>query len=614
MGRVGTPFADFMRYNARRGEYGPGDVEEQVASRIEAARSFAPHAMERERPNGQIIAVRGTPLPDGGFITVYTDITEQRYYERLIETRNEELDRRVRERTAELEAANAEREEIAQALARSEGRLRLITDAIPALIAYVDRDRVYRFANKGYAAWFGRSKEDILGRSVAEVTGARAYAAIGPQMDVAETGRSVSYEYATEQPGRGTVYARSTLVPEFGEDGAVVGFFVLSSDVTEQKKTQAALLQAQKMEAVGKLTGGLAHDFNNLLTIVIGNLAALGDRMEGRSEVGEFLEPAIQAARRGADITRRLLAFSRRQPLEPRPVEVDRLVTGMVALLRRSVPELVEIRIEEPATPVVAEVDVHQLENALLNLALNARDAMPDGGRLTFTTDAVVLDHESAAEAEVEPGRYVRIRVADTGVGMDEGTLARAFEPFFTSKGAGVGSGLGLSMVYGFVRQSGGAIRMVSRVGGGTTATILLPASDKAPAPEQKPAAPARPTPGRLVLLVEDEPEVRRVIRQQLRDRGYLVLEAGDGTEALRLLEAVPDVEVLVSDVMMPGGPDGRDLAESARRRRPDLRIVLISGYPGGHAGGDSVPLDVPLLQKPFARDDLVAAIEGATL
>ncbi|HYD68867.1 PAS-domain containing protein [Azospirillum sp.] len=606
MARVGTPFADFMRFNAERGEYGPGDVETLVAERVRAAAEFRPHAFERERPNGRIIAVRGTPLPGRGFVTIYTDVTEQRRHERLILERNEELDRRVRERTAELESTRE--------------RLRLITDAVPANIAYIDRGGVYRFANRGYADWFGHTKDSILGRTVEEVLGPALFAVIGHQLERAATGRRVSYEYTMEQPGRGRVHAHSDIVPEYDEAGAVVGFFVLSSDVTEQKRTETALIHAQKMEAVGKLTGGLAHDFNNLLTIVIGNLAALRDRLDGRFEGGvadaeavrDGLEPALRAARRGADITRRLLAFSRRQPLEPRPVEVDRLVRGTVGLLQRSLPPAIAIRVEDPATPPVAEVDPHQLENALLNLAFNARDAMPGGGCLTFATDTVELDPPAAGEAEVAPGAYVRITVADTGLGMDEATLEQAFEPFFTSKGLGAGSGLGLSQVYGFVKQSGGGIRMDSAPGAGTTATLLLPLSHRAVVPPgPKPAAPAPCASGerRLVLLVEDDAEVRRVIRRQLVDLGHLVVEADSGAEAARLLDAAPEVAVLVSDVMMPGGLGGRELAALARAKRPDLRVVLISGYADGMEGGDT-----PILHKPFTRDDLAAAIGAAAI
>ena len=282
MVRVGTPFEEFARFNAERGEYGPGDIDTLVRARVAAARSFQPHYVERARPNGRILAVRGVPIPNLGFVSLWTDITEQRRAAQLIEEQNAQLENRVRERTAELEAANArlaqanlEIDDIAGALRRSENRLQLIIDSIPALIAYVGSDDIYRFANKGYAEWFGFAKDTIIGRSIGEVFGAEAFAQIQPHLERARAGERVSYEYSRTLADGRMVHARSVVVPELDGDGRTVGFFVMSIDITEQKASQAALVQAQKMEAVGQLTGGLAHDFNNLLTIIIGNLSAL---------------------------------------------------------------------------------------------------------------------------------------------------------------------------------------------------------------------------------------------------------------------------------------------------------------------------------------------------
>ncbi|KAB2920292.1 MAG: response regulator [Hyphomicrobiaceae bacterium] len=494
MASVGRPFADFMRYNALRGEYGDGDVEEKVAERVRLARAFQPHYMERVRPNGTIVAVRGEPLPYGGFVTIYTDITRQRYHERLIQERNEELDRRVRERTAALETANID----------------------------------------------------------------------------------------------------------------------LKHAMAEQKRMQAALVQAQKMEAVGKLTGGLAHDFNNLLTIVISNLAAIRDKGMAGPELNDFLEPALAAARRGADITRRLLAFARQQPLEPRSVDVNRVVANILTLLRRSLPEIVTITSEPGVGELHTVADPSQLENALVNLALNARDAMPKGGRLVMRTGRRELSATEAAELDVTPGPYVAIAVEDTGIGMDQATLSRVFEPFFTSKEFGSGSGLGLSMVYGFVRQSGGAIRMRSEPGKGTTVTLLLregvSTSDTAVEEAQEVLTGA--TARHAVLLVEDDPDVRTVIRRQLVDLGHSVIEASGGKEALAILESVPEVSVLISDIVMPGDIDGRRLAERARCRRPDIRVVLITGYAEGLDGRRGT--ETVVLRKPCSKEQLAAAIHEA--
>lgn len=594
LARFGTPFEAFMRCNVERGEYGPGDVEAMVAARVNAARAFEPHYFERVRPNGRIIAVRGEPLPGRGFVTIYTDITEQRRIERLILDQNTELERRVHERT--------------EALARNEERLRLITDAIPALIASFDRGLVYRFANRGYADWFGRSKEDLVGRSVAEILGPQLYAELASHIERALVGETVNYEYAVPQADGQTLYASNTLVPEFGPDGRVSGIFVLSSDITEQKRAQAALLHAQKMEAVGRLSGGLAHDFNNMLTVVIGNLVPLQELLGGTSALDDYVTPALMASRRGADLIRRLLTFARQQPLAPRPVEIGALISSLELLLRRSLPESINLRTLLHRTPLFALSDPHQLENALLNLALNARDAMVTGGELTIDVDRGRIDAEAALEMEISAGDYVHITVSDTGAGMDAATLAHALDPFFTTKGFGSGSGLGLSMVYGFARQSGGSLRLSSVPGRGTEVVLLLPQGAVAATPEDDAIALADSGANRyLVLLVEDDPEVRKIMRMQLIDLGHPVIEASDGAEALRVLDSVAEISIVVFDLVMPGGVDGRLLANRMRATWPGVGVLLMSGCPSELSKEGE---DLELLPKPFSMQELSEALE----
>ncbi len=620
MVRVGTPFEDFARFNAERGEYGPGDVDTLVRERVAAARSFQPHYVERARPNGRILAIRGVPIPNLGFVSLWTDITEQRHYAEVIEQQNAQLEARVRERTAELEAANLrleqaniEIDDIADALRRSENRLQLIIDSIPALIAYVDRDDIYRFANKGYADWFGLTKDAITGRNIVDVFGRETFEQISPHLDRARQGEQVSYEYARRRADGRTVYARSVVVPELDADGRTVGFFVMSTDITEQKASQAALVQAQKMEAVGQLTGGLAHDFNNLLTIIIGNLSALQQRV-GSGEGAEFVDPSLQAARRGAELIRRLLTFSRRQTLEPTAVEVSALVHNMTHLLARTLGETIRIHLRLPAEPLHALVDPHQLENAILNLAINARDAMPEGGELTIAVALRQLDPALAKVGEVPPGDYVQIDISDTGKGIEPAVLQRVFEPFFTTKPFGGGSGLGLSMVYGFVRQSGGNIRIRSTPGIGTHVRFVLPTTSARAIVERSAPAAAPQSQPELdgpVLLVEDEPEVRKVVRMQLTGLGCVVIEAANGVEALGLLHNVSDIALLVSDTVMPGGIGGRDLARRARALRPQLPILLITGYASETSPVDGLPDDVPTLRKPFDQQALATMLSA---
>ncbi len=614
---VGAPFAGFIRYNAERGEYGPGDIETQIAERVAAAGNFASHITERQRPNGRVLLLRGEPLPDKGFVTLYSDITEQRYIENLTEHQNIQLDERVRRRTAQLENANAnlrraseENQRIAAALGRSEERLRLINDTVPILIGYVDENEVYQYANKGYSDWYDHPEGSVTGRAVPDVIGPHVYGQVRDSVRKALSGQQVTYEYQMERGGQ-TVFARSTLVPEITAEGRTLGFFVFSHDITEQKRMQAALVQAQKMEAIGQLTGGLAHDFNNLLTVIIGNLAALQDHRPDDAGVNEFVEPALQSARRGVQLIKRLLTFSRQQPLDPQAVEISRLIGNLAKLVRRSLPENIAVSTDLAGADIHALVDPGQLESALLNFALNARDAMPDGGQLHIAARAVELSADADA-FEVLPGRYALIEIADNGCGMSPETLARACEPFFTTKRFGLGSGLGLAMAYGFARQSGGGVSIHSQPERGTTVLMVLPLTvPEAETEAEAPDAAAGPGEGgELVLLVEDDPDVRRIVRQQLIDLGHPVIEAEDGNQALAMIEQIEDIAVVVSDVIMPGGIDGRQLAERVRASRPPIRIVLISGY-ADEAATDSAG-DLPVLAKPFDRQDLARALQCA--
>ncbi len=613
LARVGTPFEHFIRHNAERGEYGPGDPESQIAERVAAATRFTPHVRERQRPNGRVLLIRGEPLPHKGFVTLYTDITEQRYIENLSEHQNIQLEERVRRRTAQLENANAnltransENSRITAALRRSEERLRLINDTIPILIGYVDQNEVYQYANKGYSDWYGHPEGGVTGRAVRDVIGDYVYGQVRDNVRKALAGQQVTYEYQMERQGQ-AAFARSTLVPEITPEGETLGFFVFSHETTEQKRMQAALVQAQKMEAIGQLTGGLAHDFNNLLTVIIGNLAALQDHRPADTEVNEFVEPALQSARRGVQLIKRLLTFSRQQPLEPEAVNIGGLIGSLAKLVRRSLPESVIVSTDLAGASIHALADPGQLESALLNFALNARDAMPEGGRLHIAARPVELASDATA-FDVTPGRFAMIEVTDNGSGMDAATLARVYEPFFTTKRFGLGSGLGLSMAYGFVKQSSGGIQIQSQPGQGTTVLMVLPLTTPEPDSDLPPDTTGCAGAGELVLLVEDDPNVRRVVRQQLIDLGYPVIEAESGAQAIDMIEQIPDIGIVVSDIIMPGGINGRQLAETVVARHPQMHFVLMSGY--SDEADKHGASDLPVLAKPFSRQDLVQALQ----
>lgn len=593
---VGADFESFIRYNAERGEYGAGDTEEQIQVRVDAARNCQPHNFERTRPDGQILRIRGEPLPHRGFITLYTDITEQRRYENLIREQNTELEERVIRRT--------------EALRRSEGQMRLITDTIPALIAYFDSSQIYRYANLGYCNWFNKSTDDVVGNSIHNIIGIRAQDSVKHHIARALSGEQVTYEYAMIRNGE-KVYARSTLVPEIDDSGRIVGCFVLSFDISEQKRMQAALVQAQKMEAIGQLSSGIAHDFNNLLTIVVGNLSILKEQASGNAALLNLVEPALDAGKRGAQLVQRLLSFSRQQPLRPTVINIRELVEDIIPLLQRSLSSRIKLSLEFSDESLIARIDAHQLENALLNLAVNARDAMPDGGSLKIQAQCVSLDEQASREYDVVQGDFIRIDVSDTGIGMEPEIQARIFEPFFTTKDFGRGSGLGLSMIYGFVKQSGGGITVTSEPEQGTTMSLVLPMHHDTPE-EQALSAHAETMvnrSGQLVLLVEDDADVRQVIRNQLLDLGHPVLEADNAAHALELVRNIDDIAIVVTDVIMPGSRNGREMARDAKVLRPQLHIVIMSGFEDLLRDNHSIDAEFVSLNKPFTKRELAVAL-----
>jgi CheY-like chemotaxis protein len=374
------------------------------------------------------------------------------------------------------------------------------------------------------------------------------------------------------------------------------------------EQTRAALAQAQKMEAVGQLTGGVAHDFNNLLTVITNALDLLGGPVRDDAQKHRIIDSAQRAADRGARLTQQLLAFSRRQPLRPEFHSINGLVEGFEAVLRRACPEPVEINVVLSPLPLAANVDAPQFEAALLNLVVNARDAMPGGGKLRIATGKKTV---GAAEAKrmsgIAPGDFVTVAVTDTGEGMSRDVLPRVFEPFFTTKEIGKGSGLGLSQVHGFVTQSGGHVAIDSKSGAGTTVTLYLPAVSQAAAGLRRGQSDAEGAAGRI-LVVEDDPEVLDVAVEMLRGLGYEVLTAPDGPSALAVLRRDAEIDVLFTDIVMPRGMNGVELAREARRLRPKVRVLLASGYPASvlaadHGAGDDG--EFAFLGKPYRRAEL---------
>ena len=393
----------------------------------------------------------------------------------------------------------------------------------------------------------------------------------------------------------------------------------IAERTAELMRAEDQLRQSQKMEAVGQLTGGLAHDFNNLLTGIAGSLDLLQKRVaQGRlGDLDRYLTAAQGASKRAAALTHRLLAFSRRQTLDPKPTDVHKLVLGMADLIRRTVGPEITVETVDMVGLWPALVDPPQLENALLNLCINARDAMPDGGRITIETANRWMDQRTARERDVDPGQYLSLCVSDTGTGMPADVVARAFDPFFTTKPLGQGTGLGLSMIYGFVRQSGGQVRIYSEIGQGTMVCIYLPrhygeSSDAAQEGGRNDEAEPRAVQGETVLVVDDEPTVRMLVADVLGDLGYGALEAEDGASGLKILQSRARVDLLITDVGLPGGMNGRQVADAARVLRPGLKVLFITGYAeNAVVGNGHLDPGMAVLTKPFAMDDLAAKIRA---
>jgi signal transduction histidine kinase len=382
-------------------------------------------------------------------------------------------------------------------------------------------------------------------------------------------------------------------------------------DVTDRREVEERLSQAQKMEAIGQLTGGVAHDFNNLLTAIVGNLDMISRAPGNAGRVERLARSALQAASRGGELTQKLLAFARKQVVEPETVNPNHLLTDFSDLLQRAVGETIDLAIELDPTLDPVRLDPAQFQSAVLNLCVNARDAMPQGGKLKISTRNVRISEESAGYPDARPGAYVVVTIADTGTGMEEGTLSRAFEPFFTTKDVGSGTGLGLSQVYGFCRQTDGFARITSSVGHGTNVEMYLPRSHDRPdrnsggliLPLRRAAD------GEVILVVEDEPAVLEMAVESLTDLGYRTLTAADAQSALRILRSSARIDMLFSDVVMPGGMNGVQLSVEAKRLRPDLKVLLSSGYTGAVLGSSGLPDDMPILNKPYRREDLATKL-----
>ena len=543
-------------------------------------------------------------------VGAHTDVTEQVMAEQALR-QSEERYRKLADQLSELNATLAQRVE-----EKTRERDR-IWNVSQDLFVVADRNGVWRTVNPAWTRTLGWSEAELLNRTSEWLEhpddGGMTRAQVN-RLGVNEA--TVRFESRFRHKDGSYRWLSWTGVPDQDRIYAVARDVTAEKAAAERLKvTEEALLQSQKMEAVGQLTGGIAHDFNNLLTGIVGSLDLLQTRLnQGRTDnVARYIDAAMTSANRAAALTHRLLAFARRQPLIPKSVDANQLVVSLEDLLRRTIGETIDLAIAAADDLWFTLCDPNQLESALLNLAINARDAMPDGGKLTMTTSNARIEGVTADSPALSPGDYVCISVTDTGTGMSAEAAARAFDPFFTTKPIGQGTGLGLSMIYGFARQSDGHVTIDSKLGRGTSVRLYLPRHRGEIAPQFASAATTaeHAATGETVLIVEDEPVVRAVIVEMLGEQGYRTLEAIDGPSGLRILRTNARIDLLVTDVGLPG-MNGRQLADQARETRPGLKVLFITGYAESVAISDGfLQPGMEMITKPFDLDNLSRRIRA---
>ncbi|MET4807123.1 response regulator [Limibacillus sp. MBR-115] len=499
---------------------------------------------------------------------------------------------------------------------RAEATLRKLSSAVhhsASLIMITDRDGVIEYANPSLLRKMNFTEEEVVGKKPSIWKSGKTKEAIYNQLwKTILAGMDWHGELENKCADGRSILVSATVSPVKDSTGEITNFISIQEDVTETRAIQRQLQQAQKMEAVGQLTGGIAHDFNNLLSIVITNLDSLIERLHSPAAL-ELATEALHGALHGADLIKQMLAFSRSQTLDSVTIDVRTLLESSATMLQRTLGELVDVRIRVPENLWPCVADRSQLETAILNLAINGRDAMPGGGTLTVEASNAFLDEAYAAlHAEIRAGNYVKISISDTGCGIPADDLARIIEPFFTTKEPGKGTGLGLSMVHGFAKQSAGHLNVYSELGHGTTVSLYLPrAIDESEGDTDSLAAPVGAATGsESILVVDDNPSVRKAAVMQLTELGYQVMEAVDAKSALEIIEANTRVDLLFTDVIMPGGLTGFDLANEASRLQPDIKIILVTGFAEA-AFRDQISLEnsVQLLTKPYRKQELALRV-----
>jgi PAS domain S-box-containing protein len=533
------------------------------------------------------------------FTTRGREVARRRFAEEELRTLNNELEDRVQARTAEVE--------------HTRELLNTIVENMPDMVFLKEAGGEHRYLliNQAGERLLGMSRTDVVGRIDHELfPREQALLCLEEDREIATSGKERIQPERTIATSQGPRVVESRKVPVVQGEGGQTLVLGIVRDVTEQKRLEGQLRQMQRMDAVGRLTGGVAHDFNNLLAIIYGNAELVREQLEAGTEIASMADEVLDAASRGADLVRRLLAFARMQHLETRAVDLNERLPAITGLLRRTLGENVKVVVRPSPELWPALVDPTQVDDAIVNLGINARDAMPGGGTLTIETANATLDEDYASHhVEVKPGEYVMLAISDTGSGMSGDVIARAFEPFFTTKEEGRGTGLGLSQVYGWVKQSNGHIKIYSELGHGTTLKLYLPRAGEGAASAPATSAAPMERGHEIILVVEDNPKVRQTVLRQLTDLGYSTLEASSGAEALELVRSGARYDMMLTDVVMPGGMTGYELAERVESLRPDLKVLFTSGYTELAVTDGHVFDKRSFLSKPYRKQDLARAI-----
>ncbi len=577
----GACFENTVRFIAQSGDYGDvDDIETFVAQRIAQAMTFEPHYFERTRKNGDVISVEGSPLPQGGWVTVYTDITRAKRAEQMLRSRSEELTEQLITHTEELSATNRELEasNIAleatkRALSLNERRIRMTTEMMPAHIAHLDRDGRYTFTNRRLSAVFPGRPTDILGMHISTALGEAAFAKIEPHLIAAYQGARPVFEFTEDHD---SCRIRVALTPD-----GTGGVYVLSMDITEETQARVALQQTRRRDMAAQMTNGLAHDFSNLLTVILGIQSKL-TKMDLGEEAQQLVGATKSAAERGGRLLHRIAQMTGVRPLRTQATNLGALLEEMKILASPALPRGIGLSVVNHTKAQWLLLDAGKLQDAILNLILNARDACASGGQITVSA------HEIGQT-------WIEITVTDTGTGFSAEALKQGLNPFFTTKGS-AGSGLGLAMVYDMVKLTGGNVSLSNTISGACV-TLRLPYR-----------RPPRAS-GGMALLVEDNDSLRVTYREMLTDLGYSVIEAVSSQEALALLRDLPDIVLVLSDIKLKGGDTGLALLDQRTPELCHIPAVLMTSAPTSDPIFRSALKKAPVLQKPFTTDQLAALI-----